>query len=247
MKPMRHPTRLMIVLILLVAVGPYATVAADKPDNVPAGGPFEEILAALAAIEETVTDCRDLLTGTAGDLGSDIETLQTTMDANFTDVDASLDAVHADLGDFRAEVGENFTAVTAALDRIEAAPGQGGLRRLHTAPFFVWGEKGIHPSGVMTAIDYRCRNTNRSAPGFVDLTAYTNYGGDGWKVYAAERTDPELAYEEEFGGYISIEYCCSYYVEIIASPDVACTVSYDGPLGGPDCYKPNDFVAEELE
>ncbi len=249
MRPMRHLTHLIIILVARAAIGPYAPVGAEKPESVPAGGPFEEILASLAAIEETMTEIRDLLTGTTSDLGSEIGAIRTTMDENFTDVDTSLDAVQTDLDAFRAEVGENFTAVTAALDRIEGESGQGtnGLRRLHTAPFCVWGKKTIHPPEVMTAITYRCRNTNRSAPGYVDVAVYTNQGGDGWKVYSADYTDPELAYEEEFLEKVTIDYCCWYYVEIIASPDVACTVCYEGPEAGLDCYKPNDFLTEELE
>ncbi len=148
MRPMRHLTHLIIILVALVAIGPYAPVGAEKPESVPAGGPFDEILASIAAIEETMTEIRDLLTGTTGDPGSEIESLRTTMDENFTDVDTSLDVVHSDMDAFRAEVGENFTAVTAALDRIEGESGQGtnGLRRLHTAPSVSGGKRRYtHP------------------------------------------------------------------------------------------------------
>jgi hypothetical protein len=75
-------------------IAPVAA-AATKPTNPPPAGPVSDITA-------IVTEILSMLTG----LKSDVGTLQTTMDDNFTAVDTSLDSIQEGLDTLLTEPGE---------------------------------------------------------------------------------------------------------------------------------------------
>jgi hypothetical protein len=116
---MRKIVLMAIVLVMIAVISPFSAVSAGKPEYEPPEGPVSDITTLVVTINETVAEIRDMVNGISGSMNTDIETLQVSMDDNFTDVDSSLEEIESDLYDFRMEVGDNFTDVKDSLDSIQ--------------------------------------------------------------------------------------------------------------------------------
>jgi hypothetical protein len=130
---MKTIAKLAIVMIAIATIFSFSAVAADKPENIPSDGPLTDLSTMLSEIITTLNE----IFGITQTMDSNVTSLQTSIDDNFSDVDTSLAALQDNLSAFRADVNENFTSVNnsinnLAFDNVAKIVSRGGILNADT-------------------------------------------------------------------------------------------------------------------
>jgi hypothetical protein len=202
---MKKNISIILALVVIAAVLCVPVTAKEKED--PLAGPISDI---LTLVNEMNLMVHDILAG--------INNLQTTMDSNFTEVDASLAAIDGKLG--------------------TAPSGSHGPVVYHTGP--VWLDTTEH-------VEIMCLNTNETGTDTVDMIFSQTLGeGDGWT--AEPHSEIPLLYNYPVMTTYVVDLLHSVQkVDIKASSDsIVCTVCYPTYYGSAEkeCYKHGDFSVE---
>ena len=202
---MKKNISIILALVVIAAVLCVPVTAKEKED--PLAGPISDI---LTLVNEMNLMVHDILAG--------INNLQTTMDSNFTEVDASLAAIDGKLG--------------------TAPSGYHGPVVYHTGPIRL---------DTTEPVEILCLNTNETGTETVDIIFSQTLGeGDGWT--AEPHAEMTISYNNlAMGGYIVDLLHSVQKVDIEASSDsVVCTVCYPAYYGSAEkeCYKHGDFFVE---
>jgi hypothetical protein len=227
---MKSITSVAIVLIAIVIIFSFSTVAADKPEDLPANGPLKEISTMLSEILNIVTE----IFGITQSLDANMGTLQTGMDANFTEVDSALEGLQNNLSTFRAETGDNFTEVDSKLDEIQESLGSSNQEVIyHTSGHYI--DEGEH-------FGYCCRNTNTTAIGSVHAEIFRMDQHTGKWIPTWSFTRNNIGYQNSArSNLLSPDSMWIKYEISVSSREIICAVWFEDL-----CYLPNDLYVQYL-
>ena len=202
---MKKTISIILALGVIAAILCVPVSAKEKED--PLAGPIRDILTLVNEINLVV---HTILAG--------INNLQTTMDSNFTEVDASLAAIDGKLG--------------------TAPSGYHGPVVYHTGPIEL---------DTTEPVEILCLNTNETGTETVDIIFSQTLGeGDGWN--AKPHAEISLPYNYPAMTTYVVDLLHSVQkVDIEASSDsIVCTVCYPAYYGSAEkeCYKHGDFSVE---